>query len=386
MKLKRILLTAAMVATASAAMADPQGVYDDKIVIGTHTDLSGPLAIWGVPATNGLKMRIEEANATGGVHGRKIELVVEDTQYQVPLAVRATNKMVSQDKIFAMLMGVGTPGNMASMQILDKKGIPNLFPLTAAASMVEPLSPLHFMYFTSYQNQARGAVKYFAAQGATKLCLQSVASDYGQEVSEGVEAAVDELGLEIVIHGTHKTTETEFAGAATAIKNTDCDVLVLGTTIKDTIAIYATLRKLGWDKPIVGNMVAYMPLVAEAGDGVTDGLYLASPFLIADFEDGDPWRADFHKRYTEQFGEAAAAQAQLGYNSADLFLEALERAGRDLTVKGLTAALESIQGYEDKFGGPSISFGPAKHAGGNALVLVQSRNKGWELIEANLPY
>lgn len=386
MKYKLTALVSALTFAAGIAAAAPQGVHDDKIVIGTHTDLSGPLAIWGVPATNGLKMRIEEANESGGVHGRQIELVVEDAQYQVPQAVRMVNKMINKDKVFAIMMGMGTPNNMAAMQIQDKKGVPNLFPLTAAASMVEPLSPLHFMYPVSYQNQAKGAVKYFAKQGVKKLCLQTVATDYGQEVSEGVNEAAAELGLEVVIHGTHKTTETEFAGAATAIKNTDCDVLVLGTTIKDTITLYATLRKLGWDKPVVGNMVPYMPLVAEAGDGVTEGLYLVSPFRIADFEDGDPWRADFYVRYTEKFGEAPAAQAQLGYNSADLFIEALEIVGRDLTVEGLTAALEGIQGYQDKFGGPEISFSPEKHYGSDSLVLVQAKDKVWELIEAELPF
>ncbi len=387
MKSKLTTLVAALVAASGIATAEPQGVTDDKILIGSANDLSGPLAIWGVPSANGMRMRFEEANAAGGIHGREIELLVEDTGYQVPQAVRLTNKLVKKDRIFAMMMTMGTPQNLATMAILDKAGIPNLFPLSAAEAMVEPLHPLHFGYFVSNRDQASGALRYFAANMDVKnVCMQTVASDYGQSVVNGAEAAVEELNLNITFHGTHKTTETEFAGAATAIKNADCDMLLLGTTIKDTITLYATLRKLGFDKPVVGNMTPYMPLVAEAGNGATEGLYLVSPFLIADFNDGDAWRKDFFDRYNAKFGAAPAAQAQIGYNAADIVVKALEAAGPDLTVARLTAALEGISGYQDPFGGPSLSFAADKHHGSDSLVLVQAKDKKWTHVASDLSY
>ena len=79
-----------------------RGVTDTSITFGIHTDLSGPLATWGVPTANGLRMRFEEANEAGGVHGRKLEVVVEDSQYQVPLAVKAVNKLVNVDDVFGI--------------------------------------------------------------------------------------------------------------------------------------------------------------------------------------------------------------------------------------------------------------------------------------------
>ncbi|MCY4323608.1 MAG: ABC transporter substrate-binding protein, partial [Gammaproteobacteria bacterium] len=85
------------------------GVSDDEIVLGSHTDLSGVVAIWGIGTVNGMRMRIDEANAAGGVHGRTIRVVVEDTGYQVPRAIQAANKLIHRDKIFAMLLAVGTP-------------------------------------------------------------------------------------------------------------------------------------------------------------------------------------------------------------------------------------------------------------------------------------
>ena len=93
----------------------PRGVTADTIVLGSHNDLSGVLAIWGVPSSNGQRMRFDEANAAGGVHGRRIEFIVEDTQYQMPMAVKATNKLLNVDNIFLMVGAMGTPMNIALM-------------------------------------------------------------------------------------------------------------------------------------------------------------------------------------------------------------------------------------------------------------------------------
>jgi branched-chain amino acid transport system substrate-binding protein len=377
---------ATLMALGGVAQAQ-QGVSDDSITIGMHVDLSGPLAIWGAPSTNGVRMRFDEANANGGVHGRMINVVVEDTKYEVPLAARATNKLVNSDKIFAMLNGTGTSQTLASMKILDPKGIPNLFPLTGAASMTEPFNKLHFSQFVSYKNQSAAGVRHFASEGATKLCLQSVANDFGAAMDEGARVAAEDLGMEIVYEGAHKVTEADFAGVATAIKNTDCEVLMMGTTIRDTIALYAALRQLGWDKPVFGSMVPYTPIVAQAGGGkLTEGLYLSSSILAADFASDDPVVQAFVADYKEKFGEEPTLQAQMGYVAADLAVTGLENAGRDLTVDSLIAGIQQITEYKDLFGGPSLSFGPDKHEGGDGLVLLQNQGGEWVKLKDGLSY
>ena len=115
-----------------------RGVTDTEIVLGTHTDLSGPTAIFGIGTLNGARLRFDEANAAGGIHGRQIRLIVEDTGYTVPRAIQATNKLVNRDNIFAMVFGLGTQLNNTVMGTLFEAGVPNLFPLTGARSMNEP--------------------------------------------------------------------------------------------------------------------------------------------------------------------------------------------------------------------------------------------------------
>ena len=91
----------------AAPAVEVRGVSDGEVVIGSYTDLSGPTAIWGVGATNAARLRFDEQNAVGGVHGRKIRFIVEDTQYQVPRAIAAANKLINRDEIFAMVLAVG---------------------------------------------------------------------------------------------------------------------------------------------------------------------------------------------------------------------------------------------------------------------------------------
>ncbi len=138
----------------------PRGVTADTIKIGSHTDLSGNLAIWGVPATNGQRMRFDEANAAGGIHGRMIDFIVEDSQYQMPNAVKATNKLLNVDNIFLMVGAMGTPMNIAVMPRMFEADVPNFFPISAAVQMYEPLHPMKYSYFVSYRDQARAGMTY----------------------------------------------------------------------------------------------------------------------------------------------------------------------------------------------------------------------------------
>src|ERR1700741_2928899 len=119
-------------ALAQATKVTNEGIWAEEIVIGTHQDLSGPIKGWGVPVSNGMKMAVEEINAAGGVQGRKIRLVVEDSGYDPKKAVLASQKLIERDKIFAMVGPMGSPTVLAAQDVLFDAGVLQLFPLTAA--------------------------------------------------------------------------------------------------------------------------------------------------------------------------------------------------------------------------------------------------------------
>jgi len=265
--------------------------------------------------------------------------------------------------------------------------VPYLFPLTAAKSMADPLHPTHFSAFVTYADQARGAIKYFHAKAPFEtLCMQTHSTEYGEENRHGVEEIAEELGIEVKYVGTHKPTDSEFAGAATAIKNENCDFVYLGTTIKDTIAIYVTLRKLGYEGPIVSNMLPFLPIVPQAAGGAMEGLYVSTPMFSVDWTAGPPERKEFYDAYVAKMGEDPSVYATAGWLAADLLIEGLQNAGPDLTPESLTAGLEQIQNYQDPFGGPQMSFGPEKHFGPDSLKLYQAQGGEWVLVEDHLEY
>ena len=367
----------------------PRGITADTIKIGTHTDLSGVLAVWGAPMVKGMRQRFDELAEAGGVHGRTIEFVVEDTQYQVPLAVKATNKLINVDDIFAMIGSMGTPHNNAVFDSMFEANVPSLFPLTAAVSMYEPLHPMKFSYFVSYRDQIRGGMRYLVEKyGYKKVCVQSLATDYGAEVGVGFEQSVEENELEVVYEGRHKISETDFTGTVTSIKNSGCEMLVLGPFIKDTIQLYTAARDAGWEGTVVANMVPYLPEIAPAADGRMEGLYAAAPFFVPDFSAAieDEWVSGWRSVYVAEYGEEPAAQSVIGYVMADLLIQSLEAAGPDLTLDKMLAALEGISGYVNPFGGPTISFSSDKHMGGDYLNLYQVQDRKWVTVAESLPY
>src|SRR3954465_14312521 len=108
-----------------------QGITPTEIVIGTHQDLSGPIKVWGVPVSNGMKRGVGEINAAGGIQGRKLKLILEDNGYDPKKAVLATQKMIERDKIFAMIGGMGSAPTLAAQDILFDAGGLHLVPLRA---------------------------------------------------------------------------------------------------------------------------------------------------------------------------------------------------------------------------------------------------------------
>ena len=121
MRLCGMLLAAASVAVPATAAEPVTGVSDSEILIGTITDLSGVTAIQGVNSANAIRLAFDEANAKGGINGRKIRYIVEDSQYQVPRAVQAMNKLLNNDHVFITIEDGGTPMNNATGRWRSKR-------------------------------------------------------------------------------------------------------------------------------------------------------------------------------------------------------------------------------------------------------------------------
>jgi len=381
----RTAFTGAALAAVLAVPVQAQtvrGITDKEIVIGMHTDLSGPASFYGVSSRNAAQMRYDILNEQGGIHGRKIRFVVEDTQYQVPRGVAAVNKLINRDKVFAIVGGLGTPIINAAFKEQEAANVPNLFPLTSARSMAEPLNRLKFALGASYYHQIRLGMKWLVENKQRKvICSLYEDTDFGQEILEGVMDQAKEMGIKVAETAAVKPTDTDFTAAVTKLKNANCDFIGMGTIVRTTIIPMGTAKRMGWNDPVwVGQTASYDYVVAAAPGGATEGFYSGSVNFLPYAETASPEVKAWLAAYKEKFKTDINAGSMYGWAGADLTIMALDRAGKNVTVDGFIKAMEGITGYRDMFGGPTASFSATNHKGTSAAYLNQVRGGKWEPV------
>jgi len=380
-------LTSTLMATALAfgmgvsAHAETQGVSADEVVIGSVNDLSGVFAAVGVPAVNGANLKFDEINAAGGVHGRMIRFVVEDNGYQIPRAMQGYNKLLNKDKVFAMLLSLGTPMNLAGFKLLDPKGIPNISPLSAARDMLKEPMGNKFAGFSSYWDQVQAGVKYLAAEkGAKEICSMYIPSDFGKEIAESTKDVSAGLGLTFAAETTHKPDELDFVGSLTKMKAAGCDVITMALGVRQGITVVGTAKKLGWnDVSFMNTSAGFLGVVAAVPGGVTEGLYASSGWVDLYSRAAEAAPAKFIADYKAKYDQPASGFAMLGYAAADTFVRALEAAGPDLTHESFTAGMESLSFYDD-LTDAEISYGPGDHLGAADVVISVVEGGKWKML------
>jgi branched-chain amino acid transport system substrate-binding protein len=378
---KLFLAAAATVVLAAPAFgADVRGVTDKEIVIGTSTDLSGVTVEWGVNNTNAIRMAFEEKNAKGGINGRMIKYIVEDSQYTVPRHVQAVNKLINLDKVFLMIANGGTPMNNATLPTQIEKQVPNIFPLTSARSMYAPLNKFKFGLASSYYDQMRAGIKEFVDNhGKKMICSQSQDTDFGRDVMDGVREqlkAMEGKAL-LVAEALNKPTDTDFTASVAKLKDANCDLIVLGGIVRDTLQFVSAVRKTGWNVDMLGQAAIYDSAVAEAAGGTTEGIYAMAPVLFVAADDPKPEVQKFAADYKAKYGHAPNFAAQIGYTAAQVMMAGLEKAGKDLTTDSFITGLESVKNYQDIFGSPKMTFAADKHQGSNESFLTQVKGGKW---------
>ena len=375
--------TIALAATlfAAAAFAQTQGVTRTEIVIGTAQDLSGPIVGFSKPTVNGMRMRVDEINELGGIHGRKLRLVVEDHGYDPKKAVLAAQKMIQRDRIFAALGSIGTPTALAAMPLYLEKNVAHLFPLTGARQMYEPLQKLKYSFAAPYFEQMRAGLKHLVKEkGLKRVCTIYQDDDFGLEVKDGGEAALKELGMKYAEVTTFKRGSTDFSSQVARLRNAGCDAVVMGTIIRETIGTVATARKLGFNPEFIGTTASYDGIIAKLGGPAVNGYYSTCQISFPYADDPSKNVRDWVARYKDKFKEEPTLFSAYGQVIISLFAAAAEKAGPNLTPATLDKALESLTYPRDMFGGDEQRFSPTRHLGSNRAKLCQIQNGKWVSI------
>ncbi len=358
-----------------------QGVSKTEILIGSILDKSGPLAGYGKATQNGMQLRIDELNEQGGVHGRKLKLAVEDDGYDPKKAVLAAQKLVNQDKIFIMAGHIGTAQNLASMPVQFEKNVINFFPITAAREMYEPFHKLKYSFAATYFDQIRTALPTVAKEKKSqKICSIYQDDDFGLEVLRGAEAALKVLNMPMVEKTSFKRGATDFSSQVAKMKSSGCDLVVLGTIIRETIGTIGESRKTGFNPTFLGSSAAYTDLIHKLGGPAMNGLYATMtaqhPYLD---EASQPLRF-WATKYKTKYSDDPTVFSVYGYAVIDAFIRGAQKAGPNLTTESFIKAMDTMTIPADIFGAPEGTYTSTKRLGNELSRLSQITDGKWKVV------
>jgi branched-chain amino acid transport system substrate-binding protein len=366
---------------AHAAQTTSQGVTAQKLTLGTILDLSGPVAGYGKQLRMGMQLRVDEVNEQGGIHGRKLELLAEDSAFDPKKAVLAAQKLVSQDGIFALVGHIGTPHNIATMPVLFEKNVVNFLPVSASREMHEPFHRLKFAAWADYVDQIGGPLPALVKdKGAKKVCAIHQDDEFGLEIVRGAEAGLKAIGMTLAEKTSYKRGATDFSSQVARLKSGGCDFVVMGTIIRETVGTIAQARKSGFAPTFLASYAAYSELIAKLGGPAMDGLYVSMMLAFPYLDDAAPNVRFWANKYKTRFGEDPTALSAYGYTVIDTFVRAAHKAGPRLDTDAFVKAMESLTIPPDLFGGPELSFGPKKRLGSDAARLSQLVDGRWRVV------
>ena len=365
-----------------------QGISNSEILIGMHTDLSGPASMIGKQSVDGANMRFDEFNQSGGAYGRTIKFIVEDHQYTVPRAVQAANKLLRKDKVAFMLGSLGTPMNNAVMTDQLSMNVPNLFPLTAARSMFDPFHELKFTSGSTYYDQIRTGIKFLVDQNnRSKVCVLYEDTDYGQEILDAAYDQLEEMNMSLIETASAKPTDTDFSSQIKKLQNAGCDLIAMGTQIRSTIIPYIKAKEINWNNvDFVATSASYFSVVAEQPNGIMDGLYCLNGIVVPYYDTASNLEKDWWDRFRSIYSYEPNSGAIYGYIYADIFIEAVKRAGKDLSVKSFVSAMESLENYADPLRTGTVTFTDTQRQGSNISYFFQVQNGKFEVISGPINY
>ena len=394
----RFLLSAAIVAltglAAQPALAQfkTQGVTDTEIVIGTHMDLSGPIKSWGVPASSGMKLAVEQINAAGGINGRKIKLILEDDSYDPKKAVLQTQKLIELDKAFSIVSAMGSATTLAPMPLVQGAGLTHLFPITAAefTFKMDPAKPedrLKFNMFSPYYDTMRLGIKYVMEKnGIKKPCIVYQDDEMGKNFTDAYSDQLKDLKVPEATRVSFKRGATDFNSQVARMKADGCDLVALGSVVRESVGIVTAAKKLGWTPLYVVSSPSYVPDLHDLGKDATEGIYGVGQTEIFYPDTATGNVKEFIEAYRKMFGIDPNLQSTSGYDGAMAFAFYAGLAGKNLTTDSLIGAMESGKVFEDIFGGAPVSFSRDNHLGVSAATIGQIKNGRWVTIAKNQSY
>lgn len=335
------------VGTSCTPSANGPGGSESEIVIGHFGSMTGSEATFGVSTDNGIKLAIQEVNAAGGINGKKVRLITLDDKGDAKEAGNAVTRLVSRDKVVAVLGEVASKLSLAGAPICQQAGVPMISPSSTNPKVTEEGNMIFRVCFIDpFQGAvcAKFAREHEKVKATTAGILYDQAAPYAVGLQEEFEKAFVAAGGKITAKQTYQAGDQDFSAQLTALRGGSPDVLFVPGYYTDVGNIALQARKLGLKMPLLGGDGWDSSKLGEIGGKAIDGSFYSNHYS---HEDPSPHVVNFIGAYKKSFGGVTPdGLAALGYDAARVLFEAMKRAkslkGSDLAPE--IAATKNFQG------------------------------------------
>ena len=378
MKFTAKLLAAVLAGLAFSAQAA------DPIKIGSFLSTSGPAAFLGDPEKKVLELYVDKINATGGINGRPLELIVYDDGGRADKALSFAKRLLSNDQVDVIVGGSTTATTMASVKLIDRAGAP-FISLAGAVVIIDPVKKWVFKTAHTDRMAAEKVMQDMKKRGLSRLALLSESSGFGKSGRTQTLLAAERMGIEIVADETYGPKDTDVTAQLTNIKgNAGAEALLVFGFGQGPAIVTKNYQQLGMTTPLYQShgvaSKAFLDLTGDAAEGMR---LPVTGVLIADQLPAGPQRAvleGFIAEYSAKYGSEPSAFAGHAYDGLYLMVEAIKRAGT-IDKAAVRDALEATQGFVGITG--EFNFSASDHMGLSldAFHMVEIRDGAWQLID-----
>lgn len=370
------------------AVAAEAGVTESEIKLGMWTPLTGPLALIGTSERDGVSVWVREVNEAGGIHGRKISLIVYDDSGSPQEAQAAVRRLISQDRVFALIAGSASGTTLPVLPLVRNGKVPFVSSISSHRKLMDPFSRYIFRIYAMETPQANAITDWMIEkQGLKRVAIIYNSTDYGvggyEAVSHRLEA---KHRLKPVAAERYNVGDQDFSAQLLRIKLAGPDGVLVYSFAPEAGIIVRQARELGIQARFFGGGATSTPLFLRgAGQG---GIGFEASHVMPDLGETtkhagiiayrEKLRAWFHPG---GFPPGRPSEYDLaGYGAGKVTGEALRRAGRDLTREKFIDALEGLKSFDTSVTFP-VTYSSTSHEGTTRVNLVRVNQKvEWEVI------
>ncbi|WP_413575950.1 ABC transporter substrate-binding protein [Bdellovibrio sp. HCB290] len=337
---------------------------ENVIMIGEYDSLSGSDATFGLSSNKGVRLAFDEINAAGGIKGKKIELKTMDDQGKNEEAAAATTRLITQNKVIAIIGGVASGRSKAAAPIAQAKGIPFVSP---ASTNPDVTKVGDYVFRVCFIDPFQGSVMAKFANETLKIkkvaILRDVKNDYSVGLADAFLTDFKKRGGEIVADVSYQAGDIDFKAQLTQIRSKNPEAIYVPGYYTEVGLIAQQARQLGIKAPLMGGDGWDSEKLHEIGKEAINGNYYSNHYTV---ESTDPAVTEFIKKFKAKYNETPDALAALGYDAAKILAAAIERSV-DLSGKSIRDELAKTKDFPGVTG--KITLNENRDAVKSAVVI-----------------